>query len=603
MSTRVPHWSVDQEKVAYWSERFQAAHAARVATERALVALYHQRPLVPRRDQAGPAARAALAAVEEMRGSTFSLIREVIDAARPQICNPPSVRAQPVGETFRVQRGSVLMGRFLQGVFHASDMDRLATRAWGTSTACTVGAILWEVCRDSAIRGRWWNPHHLWWDEGDEKDPVELHAAEGVSERQLLADYPEHASDILAAPLWKTTDEARIRWNATVYDRREVVHSWCLPVGKTPGRYIKRCGKAILEGRKWELPRLPFAFIRWQDDWNTTAGTPLAQLLLGHQTWDNKLVRIMVEASRAAVPRIIEHELAESTITGDTPLAKVLYRGQIAPKIEAPQVIPPDLPVLRQMIRENAFGLAGVNQGAAAGMRPNGVNSAPAQREWREFVSQRLSDQIRRFEALYQDSARIVLMLAEDAYKNRDAVVRAPGTRLLREVRWKDIGLKESEISLLVTTSSALPQSVAGRLEFVAEALKLVDQAGKPLINARDGLSMLRLPDTESMTDNATAPVDLAKRQVESALVDGVYIPPDPVQPLDDLYEYASRELMRAQVNESWPEENLELCRRLVAHTKMLIAKRDGAAAPAPTSQQAAATETAAPTQGAAPAA
>lgn len=586
MSETKAHWSEVTGTHEFWCDRFRAAHASRVATDRALTQLYWGRPSITPRNLANQApARAALLANEELKGSTFSLIREVIDAARPQICNPPAVRALPVGETYTVQRGATIMGRFISGVFHACDMDRLASRAWATSTANRVGALLWEVDSDKAIRGRWIDPSGLFWDEGDGQAVRELHYVEGVSERALLAEYGRHASDIKSAPLWQSDFRRAngIAWNAVVYDRREVWHSWCLPVGDKPGKYIKRCGKAILETRAWSFPRLPVAVIRWSDDWDTFAGKPLAEMLLGHQTWDNKLVRIMVEASRAAVPRIVEHELAESKILGDTPLAKILFRGNIAPKIEAPQVLPPDLPVLRQMIRENAFGLGGVNQGAAAGMRPNGVNSAPAQREWREFVSQRLKDQITRFEDLYQDSARIILMLAEATYKNRDFQVRAPGTRMLESVSWKDIGLKESEVSLLVTTSSALPQSVAGRLEFVAEALKLADQTGKPLINARDGLSMLRLPDTEAMADNATAPVDLAKRQVEAALIDGTYMPPDPIQGqhLEELLEYASRELMRAQTNPTWPEANLELGRRLVAETKLLIGKRDASAAPA----------------------
>lgn len=592
------HWSDATDTHEYWVDRFKAAHASRAATDRALVSLYHGRPTLPKRDQMGqPAARAALQALEETQGATFNLVREVIDAARPQICNPPSVRAVPVGETFRVQRGAVVMGRFLSGAFHANDMDRVASRCWTTSATCTVGLLLWELDDEFAMRCRWLNPMHCWWDEGDGREPREMHVAYGVDERRLVARYPDHASDILGAPMWDPElRDSRVAWNARVYDQREVIESWCLPVGVRPGKYIKRCGTAILKQRPWKMPRIPIAVIRWQDDWDTFAGQPLAHLILGHHRWDNKLVKVMVEASRAAVPRIIEQENAESKVLGDTPLEKVLYRGTIPPKIEAPQVLPPDIPVLRQMIRENAFGLAGVNQGAAAGVRPAGVNSAPAQREWREFVSQRLADQIKRFEALYQDSARIVLMLAEDAYRTRDAVVKAPGTRMLEEVRWSDIGIKETEVSLLVSTSSALPQSVAGRLEFVGEALKLVDQTGKPLINARDGLSMLRLPDVESMTDNATAPVDLAKRQVERVLIDGIYdMPPDPSQPLDDLIEYAERELMRAQTNPTWPSENVALCRRLVAHARLLKTKRDGQAAPAPQQQAAAATEGAAP--------
>lgn len=576
----VEHWTENLQSLPKKVVELEDAAAQRHSLDKMLLRLYYGRPIaVPAVDASRPAQ--ALASIEGARAGGINLTRQVIDAAASLVVRIPAIKCVPVGTHFSKQRAAKLQGRFCNGVFYANDIDRRSDRVWTGGATTRLGGTKWYVDpQTKAIKSAPVNSLNLFWDDAEGPDPRNLYEVTAVPKRFLAAKYPKHADVLLKAPLWAEPTVSMVD-PPNIHEREtaKVIEAWSLPMGKEPGKHVIVCGDVTLLEEKWEFERFPIALFRWQDSFRSFGGRPLAEILMPYQLWTNKLTRVIDEAQKGAVPMVLEHEMAEIAGLTDRPFQRVRYRGQIPPQVITPQGLNAEIYNWRETLKREAFEEGGVNMALAQGTKPAGLTSAVALREHQDIASTRLIRATKRFEAYFKDSAEIILMLARQAYHNKGTRVTAPDTDHLEEIDWDAIKLGEDESAVQVESVSALPLTVAGRLDFVKELM------AEQLISPKDGLRLLQIPDTEAELDRQTAPQDLAARQVEAALWDGEYLPPESIQDLDLLIGTASLELQRALQNTTYPAENLELCRRLIAEAKLL---KDAGAAP-PTTQPTAA--------------
>jgi hypothetical protein len=582
------HWAEDPSQLDAFVERLDSDASARRNLDRFLLRLYHGRPIPApvdgQRDGARPSS--VLVGVENMRANGYNLCRTVGDAAAALVVRLPAMKVLPVGQQFKRQRGAKLMSRYLNGVFYANKVKRLAPALFNDEICTRLGALKAYVDRKTyEIKYERMNSLWLLWDEGEGPNPQSLYYCPPASRRYLAARWPKFAGDILNAPRWEPTTVPMVGFGRPNDDDRvKVIEAWSLPVGDLPGRHVIKVGRSVaLLDEPWEFDRFPVVPFRWTDG-RTADGTgsyggkPLCEVIYDHHVANNKIMRIMLQCAQGALPKLLAHEKSEITALTSKMFETVIYRGPTAPQLVVPSTISADWWRLRDLIKADAYELAGVNQQAAQGTTGGQLVSAPAQRERMDIVSTRLIHPTEGFEQAWREVGEVTVMLASKAYRNREARVRAPGTRLLEEISWQDIDLREDEYSITVESTAALPLTVGGRLDFVSDLMQLKDETGAPVIKARDGLKMLQVPDTEAALDRETAAQDLADHQVEQALWEGAYIPPEPIQDLAMLIDTASKELMRALQNPTWPDDNLELCRRLIAEAKML----QGGPAPQP---------------------
>jgi hypothetical protein len=159
------------------------------------------------------------------------------------------------------------------------------------------------------------------------------------------------------------------------------------------------------------------------------------------------------------------------------------------------------------------------------------------------------------------------------------ATVTAPGTKVLEQVDWSELDVKElGGIQVRCVSVSGLPQHPGARLEYVKELV----EAG--FVNRRYGSKMLSIPDSEKWEDTQASAFELATWQIEDCLYEGKRHSPEANREyLEILQDIGSRELMTA-VRLGCPEKNVELLRRLLSTGKQLLDKMPaaGAAAPAP---------------------
>ena len=587
------HWAEDPTQLEHFVDRLENASASRRNLDKLLIRLYHGRPIALAAAGArSTAGSQSLADVEAAKAGGFSLCREIGDAAAALVVRMPAVKVLPVGQQFKRQRGAKLMSRYLNGVFYANKVKQKAPALFGDEITTRMGALKWYVdARTFEIKCERLNSLWLLWDDDEGPEPKSLYYPAPASKRWLAAQFPKHRDAIMDLPRWDPPTVSMVGFSHLHdVERCKVTEAWSLPIGDLKGRHVIQVAGAInLVDEPWEYERFPIVPFRWAPGANSYgqgsfAGKPLLEIIMNHHLWFNKITRIMGEASKGAVPKILadaNSEVKEFPFS-DKIHEIVRYKGPNPPQIIVPTTIGVDLWKLRETIRTNAYELSGVNQQAAQGTTGGQLVSQPAQRERMDIVSTRLIHPTEGYESSWRDCAEVVVMLASKAYKNKTARVRAPGTRLLEEISWQDIDLREDEYAVTVESTAALPLTVGGRLDFVNDLMQMKGDDGTQLVKSRDALKMLQVPDTEAMLDRETAPQDLADHQVEEALWEGNYIPPEPIQDLGLLILTGSNELMRALTNQTFPDENLELCRRLIAEAKMLQKGPGDAAAAAP---------------------
>lgn len=573
------HWSEDPRELDRFVEHAKSSSMARLNLDRVLLRLYHGRPIaLPAMDVRRPSA--SVTEIENMKAGGFNLARQVTDAAAALVVRMPAVKVLPVGQQFKRQRGAKLMSRYLNGVFYDCRAKTMAPSLFVDASSTRGGALKFYVDKKARkVKAERLNTLWLFWDDNEGPNPNSLYYEFPASKRYLKGAYPKFASDIDRAPPWEPLQVPMVGFQSPHKDdtRVRVVEAWCLPQGDKPGRHVIQlmAGKFAvnLVDEKWEFTRFPVALYRWADGANSQGGgsyggKPLLEVIFNHHLWFNKIHRIMGEASNAAVPKMILHELAESKAFSDKVMETIRWRGNVAPTVVVPNTIGIDLKYLRDLIKADAYELAGVNQNIAQGATSDALRSAPAQRERMDIASTRLIHPTERFEGFWRECAEVVVMLSA---KTKNLAATSRQGSYLSEIPFEDIQLAEDEYAVEVQSTAALPLTVGGRLDFVNDLLQMKGDDGAPLIRAKDGLRMLQIPDTDSVLDRETAAEDLALHQIEEALWEGNYIPPEPFpELLDNLLANAPKELMRALQNGTFPEENLELCRRLIAEAKLL---------------------------------
>lgn len=171
----------------------------------------------------------------------------------------------------------------------------------------------------------------------------------------------------------------------------------------------------------------------------------------------------------------------------------------------------------------------------------------------------------------------------------RDIIVRAPGTKFLDEIKWSEVDMDEDAFVLQMSETSSLPTHFVGRMQVVSEMIRSgVLPEGK--VRSGVGLRLLQMPDLEKEVDVETASRELAEMQVDSALYDGKYTPPEPYQDLQLLIERAQNTFMWGRTLKDIPAGNLRKLERLISEASRMLQRMQPppTAAPAAPGQPAA---------------
>ncbi len=443
------------------------------------------------------------------------------------------------GGNYRQQRQAKKLTQWTDGVFYECQTYRKGSMAFRD------GAVWGDGFVHVSARGG--KLHHervvsaeLWVDETEAQygKPRNMHRVKVIDRDELAAYFPEHRQAIMNAT--GTLSPSGGSSMSTVADMVTVAESWhlgCLgPNGKFTGgmtamTLVGGTGHMLLEPEEWEHDFFPFARFTWSQPLIGYWGQGGVEQVSGKQLWMNELSWTTQKAMRLSgtIKVAIEHGSKISDDHVNNEIGTILKHAPGKPPTfftAAP--VDPVFFMERRQCKDDIYAQLGVSQLSATNMKPAGLDSKPALREYKDTQNERHKTTAEAFDNFFLELAHMSRCIARTI---KNYKVRVPGASGFRTIDYNDLKAVDDEaIVLQMFPVSQLPRDPAGRTQTIQEWV----QAG--WLTPRQGRKLMDFPDLQSANTLADAQEELVL-EVLDAIVDGdgsdeSYSPPEPT---DDL--------------------------------------------------------------------
>lgn len=415
------------------------------------------------------------------------------------------------------------------------------------------------------------------------REPLEFHRIYRNLDREvLIARYPKHETAIRAAT------ESNLRQRRTT-DRPEWgvagVRSYRLPVGTkggkgyVPGRMTFTIDTATLEDEPYDDAEPPFALMDWSEREESIYGISLAERIAGHQRTLNRRnwqIQRMLDQN-AAITTFVRPADANMAVQTTSALGTIAVVKGEYPKTVAPPAVHGDVLASRNDLKSSAYEESGVSRMTANSMKPAGLDSGVALREYRDQTTQRFAMQEKAYERFVLDTIWLLLAACKKLGAKAPVIMRR--TKFgQRKIRWADVDMKDVKVQIVA--ASTLSRTPAGRLQTVLEWA----QAG--VISMDEARRLMEHPDLErsmSLYNAAMEGVEHALEQIQ----DGDIVMPEPFDNFAMCVWRGQAQYLICRENKA-PEAVLEGLRQYVVQAAWMLAQAQPANANMPADPMAA---------------
>lgn len=463
--------------------------------------------------------------MDEGDPTTENIVRNNIETATALLGNEQTrVAALTDGAEWSVQRRAKRLERFCEAQFAAPsvDWDERQPRMVRSGGVSGNGYIKFEI-DDGRIAAT-----HVPFDEVIVDDeacragpPTQIAHRRFVDRDVLSAKYPDFKAEIESAhktdPSWGSG--RRLAPNQIV-----VVEAWHLP----SKRRIFAIEGAVLADVPWRHPFFPFVTFRWVQRLTGFYGCGLAEELASYQRAVNKTnANIHLSHALFANQRLFvqKNDLLLTNKWDDDPSKPIPYNVK-PPVLPNWQAVKPEIYAYKDGLKADAQRYSGIPDMAARSLKPVGLDSGAALREWTDIQASRLTTQKAELERIKLRAARIIIALAKELYgKGQDVAAFWNSRNLAKKIKWSEVDLEEDMYVLRIEPASALSRTPAGMRQM------MVDLAATGALQPEEILRLWGIPDVERSLDVATAAIEDIEAEIEE-LYDGVWRPPEPFMDL-----------------------------------------------------------------------
>ena len=354
----------------------------------------------------------------------------------------------------------------------------------------------------------------------------------------------------------------------SISDQVLVVEAWRLASGpkRGDGMHVISCSGGCLQEKEFDKEKFPFLFQHYSPPQVGFWGQGVAERQLGNQAAINQLLMTIHQSiNLVGVPRIFLEDgskVVKAQINNQVG-AIVTYRGA-PPIFNTAECNSPELYQEVQNVINRAYQEEGVSQLAASSVKPVGLNSGAALREYDDVQQDRLATLSKRDEAVAVEAAYLIIDKARDIAE-RDGKYQTvyPDKTGAKQIDLPASKLLDDPFVIQCFDVSSLPRDPSGRLEKVTEMM----QAG--LVTPQEGRRLLGYPDIEQDDKLANAAEERILRQLDDIIEKGEYSPPDPFTDLIlaetkvaqyyNLYSMANLEEDRCQMLRDYSSQIMDL--------------------------------------------
>lgn len=513
-------------------------------------------------------ARAVTPALPEDRVKV-NIISSMADTVSSKLSKmKPAVTFLTEGGSFHLGEQSKLLSKYVRGLFQMNSVWALHQRGFLDSTVFDAGAIKHSI-EDGKIVSERVLAVELLVDELDGMygDPRSLFQYKLVHKDVLKRVYKKKAASIAMSDPWLASQSFR---DEAQKDYVLVVEAWHLPTTKDSddGRHVICTSFDILVDEDYKKSYFPFTFFRWTNRLTGFWGQSLADRLTGTQLEINKLLRLIQKAFHlgSAFKVFLEHgsKVAKEHLNNE--LGSIVYYTGNKPEFYAPKVVNDEVFQHLNFLIQSGYQEAGISQMSASSVKPVGIDSGKALREYNEVESERFAVVSQNYESTFLQTARIYIDLSRELYDEDelDTEVTAESKKFIEQIKWSDIDLEHDQYLMQMFPTSMLPHTPAGRLQWIQELIN------EQFIPREYGLKLLDFPDIDAYTAIANAPLDNLLDTLDDIIYKGVYAAPEPYQDLVQgvkLFQAMYLKCKRDKV----PDERLDMMRDWINNAEVML--------------------------------
>lgn len=415
--------------------------------------------------------------------------------------------------------------------------------------------------------------------EARSRDPRQLHQRSLVDRDEMRAEYPKFAVKIDAAQGGAGAWQTWAGWRPIRQRELVILRSWWLPIGVrgsagyVAGRYVEAIDGCTLRDEEYHEDYFPFSIMRWTRPASGWYGIGMAFRIMGIQAALNRRnLQMERKLDHGAFPTtwVQQQDMALATRQAtmvQNPLGTVaVYRGTQAPTTVTPSPISPDELQDAERLSRKAGEVAGISRLAAQAVKPAGIETGVALREFRDQTTVRFAEQEQDIEAFVLRT--IWLLLAACKQLGAKAPTFTRRTKFgIHAISWPDVDM--IEVMLWMGPAPTLSRTRAGRLQTVVEW----SQAG--IISQDDARRLLEHPDLGRAMSLYTAAIESVDELLEE-IARGRVVMPEPYMNLKLLVWRAQQQMLIWRRRA--PERVLENLRALIVQAAWMV---NGAPAPA----------------------
>lgn len=493
---------------------------------------------------------------------TINVCKSVVETATARVASRQ--RPKPVflstGASWSQRDRTTRANRYMEGVFRDAQVSSKATAAFRDAEIDGIGG-LFVAMQDGRIVVERVDTQDVMVDpvEGRREEPRSIYLTRIVDRQVLLAmldcddeneteredesegEPVEHEAREEKRKLSRKARKAIAEAQFTLRDTDpqeyadspscdpvRIVEAWRLGSkhGAEDGRHVIAIGDAVLLDEKKRIDRFPLVFVRWQSADEGFFGVGLVESIADIQleiTATMSKVRETISLLGASKVYMPEHAIVTPDMTNDIGEV-VAYRGDTPPTVVAPNPVSAQLFEWLDRNVSAAYDMTGVNRLQATSMKPSGLDSGAALREYNDTGDDRMNTVAVAFEKLHLDLAHVIVdLLAEDP---EHEVYMSRTKSMLQRIKWADVMQDRDDYVLAMHPTSMLSRDFGTRKQQLGELV----QAGA--MSIEDMMRLLELPDLDEETDLRNAPKSLTDMHIESILRDYEWRDPVPVQDL-----------------------------------------------------------------------
>lgn len=493
---------------------------------------------------------------------SYNLVQSVVDTAVAKVArNRPKPLFLTSGGDYRKQREAKKLNAFLDGVFYENSTHEIGTTVFRDAAVWGDGFIHVFAKGDRVCHERVMSSEIFVDDvESLYGMPRQMHRVKQVDRQVLFDMFPDDYDKIAGAKPSRTEEAGR----SIVADMLTVRESWHLPSGPgaDDGKHCITIDGAVLgEIEEWPHQWFPFARCQWSPRLYGYWGQGLAEQLQNIQLEINKLLWVIQRSFHLAgsFKVFIENgsKVVKEHLNND--VGSIINYTGTPPQYVVPPIVSPEIFSHLQNLINKGYEQAGISQLAASSLKPEGLNSGRAIREYNDIQTDRFHTVAKSYENMYMDVARLSIEVVKMiAAKEGGYAVRTPGRKSVQDVEWKDIKLSDEDYVMQCYPVSSLPSDPAGRLQTIQEYA----QAG--FLSPRQARRLLDFPDLDQVESLANAEEDYLTGVFDRIVDDGDYSSPDPLDDLQLAKQLCLEYYAKGKAN-NLREDRLELLRRYLA--------------------------------------